>query len=296
MRGQDPALIHDALYDAEEFFAAELGGADENESSDQFQKLVSRYGSPHEVALAYVQNHPEVPESVPDTAIENEKSKNSFLNSFKIFADGRVYGQLLYLLLMLPLSIFYFTFVVTGVSVSLGLFVTIIGIPLFFLFLGGVRFFALAEGRIIQALVGVQMPKNPHRAPAAVGIRNQLMASLRDTRSWTAMLYFLLSLPVATILFSIIVSLLSTSLALIAVFPFRVGGWLHFYAYHKYVHSTINGWSLPDWTLPGFSIIGIALLLGTFYLIRFFSLLQAGLAKKTLVTRFIPAPSAKNGA
>jgi len=68
---------------------------------------------------------------------------------FGVFADPRAWGALLYLFLSLGIGIVYFTWVVLGVSLSLGLLVLIIGIPFAGLFLLSIRGIAFIEGRLV---------------------------------------------------------------------------------------------------------------------------------------------------
>ena len=65
------------------------------------------------------------------------------------------------MLLALATGIFYFTWVVTGVSMSAGLAVLIIGIPFVILYFGSVRLLSLVEGRIVEVMLGERMPRRP---------------------------------------------------------------------------------------------------------------------------------------
>ena len=61
----------------------------------------------------------------------------------------------------LATGILYFTFAITGSMMSIGLAILIIGIPFFLLFIGTARLLALAEGRIVESLLGTRMPRRP---------------------------------------------------------------------------------------------------------------------------------------
>ena len=63
-----------------------------------------------------------------------------------MFTDWRTCGALFYRLLALATGIFYFTWTVTGASLSLGLSILIIGLPFIVLFVGATRVLALVEG------------------------------------------------------------------------------------------------------------------------------------------------------
>ncbi len=61
LRGADPALVQDALYDAEEHLRAELAQAPSGDSeSDVLARIVTSYGAPEEVADAYRANEVKV--------------------------------------------------------------------------------------------------------------------------------------------------------------------------------------------------------------------------------------------
>ena len=53
LRGADPALIQDALYDAEEHLRAELAEQPGRSEQDMLEHVVSTYGAPEEVADIY---------------------------------------------------------------------------------------------------------------------------------------------------------------------------------------------------------------------------------------------------
>lgn len=63
------------------------------------------------------------------------------------------------MIISMATGIAYFTWAVTGFSVSAGLIVLIIGVPLTWLFFLSFRGIALVEGRIVEALLGVRMPR-----------------------------------------------------------------------------------------------------------------------------------------
>jgi hypothetical protein len=80
---------------------------------------------------------------------------------FGVFLDPRAYTSLFFMLLSLATGVIYFTFAVTGLSLSAGLAVLIIGIPFFLVFMALTRVVSLAEGRLIEAMTGERMPRRP---------------------------------------------------------------------------------------------------------------------------------------
>ena len=115
----------------------------------------------------------------------------------------------MYMLLSLATGIIYFTIVVTGFSLSLGMAILIIGIPIMLLFLAVVRAVSLAEGRLVEALLGERMPRRPALSPSESGIFKRIKWWLTDYRTWTTMVYMVLMLPLGVIYFSTIVIALS---------------------------------------------------------------------------------------
>ena len=107
------------------------------------------------------------------------------------------------MLLALVTGVFYFTTVVTGLSMSAGLIVLIIGIPFFLLFVGFTRVLALAEGRLVEGLLGQRMPRRPLYPAKGVPIFERIKQMLVDRRTWTTMFYFLLMLPLGILYFVI---------------------------------------------------------------------------------------------
>ena len=112
-----------------------------------------------------------------------------------VFVQRRTWGELLYALLGLAFGIAGFTFVVTTVSVSVGLAVTFVGLPL--LAGTGIVAVALADAvrRTANALTGADIAGRPLRPPAGTGLLGWLGAQLRNGAAWKARGYLVLKLP-----------------------------------------------------------------------------------------------------
>jgi hypothetical protein len=120
------------------------------------------------------------------------------------------------MVLSLATGIFYFTWTITGISLSLGFFVLIIGIPFTLVFLWSVRALAHIEGRIVEGLLGVRMPRRlPREAGTQETIWSRIKSMLADWRTWSAMLYFILKLPLGIIYFVFAVVLVGAAAALL---------------------------------------------------------------------------------
>ena len=92
---------------------------------------------------------------------QTAKPRSALGRFFGVYADSRAWGALLYMLIAFVTGIFYFTWVVTGLSLSVSFAIFIFGLPLALLFLLSVRGLALLEGRLVEALFGVRMPRRP---------------------------------------------------------------------------------------------------------------------------------------
>ena len=219
MAQDDPALLQDALYDAEEYLRAEVAQHPDSSEADVLEAIASTYGAPGEVAAAYRTTEAQVTAALATPP--PRQSQSAFGRFFGVYRDTRSYAALLYMLLSLATGIFYFTFTVTGLSLSVGLGVLIIGVPVFLLFLGATRALSLAEGRLVESLLGIRMPRRPAHTPRRddAGWLARIGAMLKDPRTWSTLLYLLLMLPLGILYFTLAVTGLSTTLALIAA-PF----------------------------------------------------------------------------
>jgi uncharacterized membrane protein len=212
--GEDAALIQDALYDAEEYLRAEVAAHPDRSEADVLELIASTYGAPEEVAAAYRDTEAKVRAALKAPTPAAAAHGSGLQRFFGVFMDGRAYTSLFYMLLTLATGIAYFTIVVTGLSLSVGFAILIIGIPFFLAFIGVTRVIALGEGRLLEAATGERMPRRPvHPGPAASWL-TRIADMLKDVRTWTTLLYMLLMLPLGIIYFTVAVTVLSVGLAL----------------------------------------------------------------------------------
>lgn len=214
LRGADPALIQDALYDAEEHLRAELYERPGRDEAAMLEHVVQSYGAPDEVAEIYRDQEIKVQRAIrPPPPPKRRSLAGRF---FGVIADPRAWGAMFYLLFGLVTGIAYFTWVVMGLSMSAGFSVLIIGLPFLVLFFGSVRGLALLEGRLVETMLGVRMPRRPPYPPQHQSIWRRIGAMFTDPRSWSSMLYALLMLPLGIVYFTLTVTWLGVSLGFIA--------------------------------------------------------------------------------
>jgi uncharacterized membrane protein len=281
LKDADPALVQDALYDAEEHLRAELAAHAGDAEGDVLARIVQSYGAPDEVAEAYRVNEATIQKALRTPA---PRPRTSALGRFfGVYADPRAYLSLLYLLLALVTGITYFTFAMAGLSLSLGLAILIIGVPFFLLFIGAARIIALAEGRIVETLLGTRMPRRPAYPDRDTPLLRRILDMLRDPRTWGTLLYLLAMLPLGVFYFTFAVVGLTVSIALVVAPIFLL-------LYHAGVVS-IDGAVMESphpALLPFMSLAGILLLTVTMHLARGIGYLHGQLAKTLLVANRAP--------
>jgi uncharacterized membrane protein len=277
LTGEDPALIQDALYDAEEYLRAEINANPGKSEADVLELIASTYGAPDEVAEAYRTTERQVREAL---APPKPKQHRTLLGRFfGVYAESRTWTALFYSLLALGTGIVYFTVTVTGLSMSLGFAILIVGIPFFLLFVGFTRVLALAEGRLVEGLLGQRMPRRPRYPQKGRPMMERIKEMLSDRRTWTTMLYFLLMLPLGVVYFTVAVTGLAAGLSLIL-------GPLSAFLFHG-EGLNIDGVYVTAEPMIGLIAVplGILLLTLVLHLIRGIGTMHGGLAKNLLVAQ-----------
>jgi hypothetical protein len=284
LAGEDPALIQDALYDAEEYLRAEIAANPGKSEADVLELIASTYGAPDEVATAYRDTEAKVKAALqPPPPRRDAPPPTPAREFFGVFSDWRAYTSLFYMLLALATGVLYFTFAITGISVSAGLVIVIIGIPLLVIFIGMARVIALAEGRLIEAITGERMPRRPvHPGPPA-GFMARIADMLGDPRTWTTLAYFVLMFPIGCLYFVMAITGLSAGIGLIAGPVFEILRRLG--AFGAWADFTVQ----PSWLGSPLGFIfsvaaGVLILTVTLHVARAVGRLHARFAKALLVT------------
>ena len=282
LAGADPALVQDALYDAEEYLRSELAEHPGRSEGEVIAAVASSYGAPDEVADIYRDTEATVATALRAPPPRPRRSLAG--RFFGVVADPRAYASLFYMLLALATGIFYFTWVVAGLSMSAGLAVLIIGVPFVILYFGSVRVLSLVEGRIVEVMLGERMPRRPLYADRSKGLLARIGAMFTDPRTWTTQLYFLLMLPLGIAYFTVALTLLAVGLAFvlapIAVWTGLDERWIDG---QDVVLVGFNGMPPQGWELPLMLLAGVLLLFTTLHLARGVGRLHGLFAKHLLV-------------
>ena len=284
LAGEDPALIQDALYDAEEYLRAEVAAHPGKSEADVLELIASTYGAPEEVAAAYRDTEAKVKAALRSPRPARAASRSSLGRFFSVFSDPRAYTSLFFMLFSLATGIIYFTFAVTGLSLSLGLAILIIGVPFFLTFIGMTRVMSLGEGRLLEAMTGERMPRRPVYPTTGQTFSERLLGMVRDPRTWSTLAYFLLMMPVGIIYFTI--AIIGLVLGLVLTFlPFAAAG-----SALGWFDATFDGHLQisPHWldSAPALVIMGIGgilLLTLLMHLARGIGVTHARVAKAMLV-------------
>lgn len=148
--------------------------------------------------------------------------KSKSFNFFKVITQGQTYMNMLYLLLSFPLGIFYFVFLVTGISLGLGLAITLLGIPILLSILLLGRVFAGFERQLTEIMLGIDITNIPIKQPK--GIWKKIQSYLKDSFTWKSLAYLFIKFPSGIISFVILVVFITVPFAFIAT-PFFFHLW-----------------------------------------------------------------------
>jgi hypothetical protein len=282
LAGSDAAVIQDALADAEEHLRTALAQAITGNSklteADLVAAAAEKYGSPQEVAQAYRQMEARVPAGFGRSTHSGPRS--IFSRFFGVFADARAWGALLYLFLTLGTGIVYFTWAVTGISLSFGLLVLIVGIPFAVLFLLSIRGIAFIEGRLVEALLGVRMPRRRMFSDDSTGFWKRIKNLFTQRITWTALAYCILQMGLGIVYFTVFVVLMGLSIYLIAM-PITVG----ILDMPAYIIMGDTEYLASGWSIPFFFLLGVLLLPATLHLAKLVGRGHGALAKFMLVSK-----------
>ncbi|MDR3575633.1 MAG: sensor domain-containing protein [Anaerolineaceae bacterium] len=279
LQGCDQATIQDALADAEDHLRTALSKAREQQpGADEaacLAGIIEDYGSPEEVASAYREIERRLPPALAPSA--QSPNRSFWARFFGVVAEPRAWGALLYMLISLLTGILYFTWAVAGISISISLIVLIIGLPFILLFLLSVRGISLVEGRIVEALLGVRMPRRSIFVDKTKGFWARLKSLVASWLVWKTLLYMLLMLPLGIIYFTVFVTLISLGLGLVAL-PI-----VQLFIHVPLIMVDSIRYYVPLWGLPFWAVAGALVLLVSMHFAKLIGYIQGNFAKLMLM-------------
>ncbi len=280
LKESDPSLIQDALSDAEEHLRTALEESIEKapgiSEEEALQPLVERYGAPSEVASAYKEIESRVR---PALAISEARvSRPHRAKFFGVVADEQAWGAFLYFLLSGLTGCIFGLWAFMGTCLSLFTLVLIIGIPVTGLFLLSIRGIALVEGRIVEALLGLRMPRRPLFLKKDLSWSQKFSALIVELHTWKALAYMILHFPVGILYFFGAVILFSVSLKCF-LYP------LWYWGLGRPLVTFKQAVYPPVWSIPLISIAGLVMLPLILHLAKSTGKLHAKFAKFMLVQK-----------
>jgi hypothetical protein len=140
-----------------------------------------------------------------------------------------------------------------------------------------IRGLSLVEGRIVEGLLGVRMPRRPHSSEKHLKIWQRFVHLIADRRIWFTMVYMIAQLPLGIFYFTLFVTMISFGLAGIASPVWQYG------FDEPSVNIGDSSYYIPGWLMPFIVVVGMLWLLLTLHLAKFIGRLHAAFAKHMLV-------------
>ncbi len=287
LKGSDSATVQDALADAEEYLVDALEALRETKAAltqeEAINQVIAEYGSPREIAAAYLEAEQRLMPNLPRR--KNMKEKSLIARFFGVFADPITWGSLLFILVSMVTGTAFFTWVITGFSLSVSFLIFIFGLFFLLFFLYSLRGIALVEGKFVEALLGTRMPHRPMFAPKNLRWQEQLKLLLKEKHTWLTLIYTVLKLPISVFFFTVVIALLSGSLSLIAVPILWFGFPTIFPMYVSHLPEIQSAWGFlgQNWMMVVYGLLGILALTATMHAAKGTGILQAKWAKLMLV-------------
>ncbi len=175
---------------------------------------------------------------------------------FGVIVQGQTYLNLLHDLLAFPLGLFYFIFLVTGLSVGIGTVIIWIGLAILALVMASWWLFVLFERQLATGLLRVKMgPVETPKTREAATTWKKLAAYLSNPVTWKGLLYLILKFPLGTAIF-IVLTVAATATAYLLTAPLT----------YRFLHPEI--WLVSDtfWRIDTLSDAMIAFVIGVPFL------------------------------
>ncbi len=201
LKGCDSALIQDALSDAEEFLRTALTNAknvNPNISEEEaLAPIIDKYGSPDEIASAYREIESRISPSLTSTVPQRDRSP--LIKLLRIYGDSQAWAAVLYLVFSVVTGSIFGLWALLGAGLSLCTIFLIIGLPLLGLYLFSLRGIALIEGRIVEALLGIRMPRKPIFIQKGLSLSKKLRLLLTESLTWKTFIYLVTRFPLGLV-------------------------------------------------------------------------------------------------
>jgi len=217
LTGSDAAVVQDALSDAREHLSTALAAAQESRpgvsEAQALAAIVDEFGTPEETALAYR----EIERRTPVESKRAAPQRSALGRFFAVYADARAWSALLYMVIAFETGSLYLVWAMTGTAFSAFFALFVFGLPFAVAFLLSIRALALLEGRLVEALLGVRMPRRRLFYPPDMKWREQLKALVADEKTWLTLLYVAAQFVLGCVYVLLLLAALVFSFALVSV-------------------------------------------------------------------------------
>ena len=147
-----------------------------------------------------------------------EKSDNN-RSLFSVYRDIQTYKNIIFLLSLLIIDIFLFTYVVTGISLSIGLAVTVIGIVVAFAFLRSIPYLMNGYSKYTTKMTGIQVIGIG--SPQTEGnLFGKTLSLLKNKKILKSMGFMIFGLFLSIFIFTLVITILSISIGFIAAISY----------------------------------------------------------------------------
>jgi hypothetical protein len=130
--------------------------------------------------------------------------------------QGQTYLNMLYLLLAFPLGLFYFIFLITGLSLGIALTIVWVGLFLLLLVFGVWYALLVLERQMAITLLHQDIPPMTRESSTGKTALQQLKAALSNPVTWKGLVYLFAKFPLGILSFVVLVTFLSLSFSLLA--------------------------------------------------------------------------------
>jgi len=203
----------------------------------------------------------------------------------QVVVKRQTYLNILYLLLSFPLGSAYFIFLITGISLGVGmLFIWVGFVVLLFLFASW-WLLLVFERQLAIRLLRIVIPPLTRQGLKVKGLWKTFLAYVANPVTWKGLLYLLVKFPLGVINFAISVSALALSIALLAA-PF-----IYHFVPLQIWFTWNSAWQINTFpeALVAF-VIGAILLVSTFHLENGLAWISGQFARLMLANRQEPVP------
>jgi len=196
---------------------------------------------------------------------------------FGVIIKGQTYVNIFYLLIAFVLGILYFTLETTFISLGFGLLITLLGIPI----LIGTIALSRLIGKFEISMSNLFL-KTDIEYPKQIKEENfwkRIKAIFTDNFTWKSLAHIFLKFPLGIMSFTITITLLSTSIALIAspvIFHLNKIGRIS--GDYKFGQYTVDSY----WSVILIALLGVILLFGSLHLFNALGLMFKALNKTLL--------------